>query len=323
MKTLHFTGRLSGCFRTVTGVLGVFAVVTTTHGAAISGSMHEAFDYPGGTQFANASSLNGGQGWNLLGNLDANAAAANWGTFQNGGDATGLYRTATAPGLTFGATGYLNGSGSMLTLNAAGNNVNQHVGRTLGGQVIDAGTTYFSLLVSKNIDTARTINFAFFGGPSNNERFAVGQIGAGGGNSAGNIALLMNNQNPAGLIQNAASPIAMGVGLTHLIVGEIIWNPGGFETVSIWVDPTDVTTQAAAGSAYLSTSGFELISLTGIRPFVGNTSGAFSAVSANFDEIRLGGSWESVTSLAVVPEPSTAALASIAGLMFCLVRNRK
>jgi hypothetical protein len=131
----------------------------------------------------------------------------------------------------------------------------------------------------------------------------------------------MNNQNPAGLIQNTTSPIAMGVGVTHLLIGRIDWNASGNETVSLWVDPTDVTTETLAGATYVSTSGFELTALTAIRPFVGNTSGAFPAVSANFDEIRFGGSWQSVT--AVVPEPSTAALGAVAGLLLCLVRNRK
>ena len=166
--------------------------------------------------------------------------------------------------------------------------------------------------MSKNNDTTRTINLAFFNGGT--EQFAVGQIGATAGNSAGNLALLMNNSNPAGLVL-ATSPIAMGVGVTHLIIGRIDWNAVGFETVSLWVDPTSVTTEAAAGSTYVSTSGFELTALTAIRPFVGNAATVggvpVPAASGNYDEFRLGGSWESVTS---VPEPSSLALAGLGGL---------
>jgi hypothetical protein len=202
--------------------------------------------------------------------------------------------------------------GNKLTMDASVANVSQNIGRTLGGQTIDSGTTYFSLLMSKNIDTARTINWAFFNG--NSERFAIGQIATTAGNSGGNIAMLMNNQNPAGLILNNASPIAMGVGLTHLLIGRIDWNAAGNETVTLWVDPSNVTSEGAAGSAYLSTSGFELTAITGVRPFVGNNATGFPAVSANFDEFRLGGTWESVTSLAVVPEPACAAFLSLGAL---------
>jgi len=311
--------KLQTCVWPITCALGIVFTGQDSFAAAISGSMQESFDYADGTQFINSSTLNGGQGWNANGNLDPNATTANWGAVLNGGNAT--YRTATSPGLSYTAAGYLAASGNKLTLDAVTPNQNQNTGRLLGGQTIDSGTTYFSLLMSKNNDTARTINFAFFNGTS--ERFAVGQIATGSGNSAGNIALLMNNQNPAGLIQNAANPVAMGVGVTHLLIGRIDWNAAGFETVSLWVDPSDVTSEAAVGAAYLSTSAFELTALTGIRPFVGNTSGAFPAVSANFDEIRFGGSWESVTSLAVVPEPASGALAGLGAICWALTLRRR
>src|ERR1043166_253654 len=99
--------------------------------------------------------------------------------------------------------------------------------------------------MSKNTDPIRTMNLAFFNGTT--ERFAVGQIGAAAGNTAGNIGLLMNNSNPGGLVQNTVNPIAMGVGVTHLTIGRIDWNPAGFETVTLWVDPTNVTSEAAGG----------------------------------------------------------------------------
>ena len=283
--------------------------------AVISGSMYEGFDYPDATQFVNNSTLNGGLGWNAGGNLDANAAGANWGALLN----SGTNRFATSPGLSYVATGYLPSSGNKLTLDASVANVSQNVGRTLGGQTIDSGTTYFSLLMSKNTDTGRTINWAFFNGTT--ERFAVGQIGTTAGNSGGNITMLMNNSNPGGLL-TAANPIAMGIGQTHLLIGRIDWNSTGNETVTLWVDPSNVTSEGAAGAFYLSTSGFELTAITGVRPFVGNNATGFPAVSANFDEFRLGGSWESVTSLAVVPEPTSAVLLGVGALSLFALRRR-
>jgi hypothetical protein len=135
----------------------------------------------------------------------------------------------------------------------------------------------------------------------------------------------MNNSNPAGLIQ-AATPIAMGNGVTHLIIGRIDWNAGPVnatnsaltnEIVTLWVDPTNVTTQAAAGTAYLSTNAFDDTGMSAIRPFAGSTvaaggsNPAMPAVSGSFDEIRIGGTWASVTSAAVVPEPATFVLAGL------------
>jgi len=303
--------------------LFVLASPSLTGAALIVGSMQEPFADYGATTFNNvtppSTSQNGGQGWNATGTNDANSTGSPWGGLLNAGTA----RTVNAPGLTYSATSYLAPTGNKLTIDAT--SATQNIGRTLGGQTIDTGSTYFSVLMSRNtVDTIRTFNLAFEDGTT--ERFSVGQIGAAAGNTSGNIALLMNNSNPGGLVQ-AANPIAMGNSTTHLIVGRIDWNATGFETVSIWVDPTDVTTEAAAGTIYISTSAFELTKLTAIRPFAGNTAGGFNGVSANFDEIRLGGTWASVTSEAVAaPVPEPAMLGSIGislGLSSITRRARK
>jgi len=283
--------------------------------AAIAGSMQEAFDYLDGTVFTNGT-LNGGVGWNDTGSsTDPNLASSAWGLSLN----AGTNRTATSPGLTYTVPGYFPASGIKLTLDAAAANATQNIGRSLG-QTVDTGTTYFSLLMSKNTpDTIRTINFAFFNGTT--EQFAVGQIGTATGNTGGNFGLLMNNSNPGGLVFASGTPIAMGTGVTHLLIGRVDWNAGGAETVSLWVDPLNVTSEALAGSIYASTSGFEISGITAIRPFTGSnaTIAGFNgnAVSANFDEIRLGGTWESVTS---APEPSSATLAFVFMASFGFVR---
>jgi MYXO-CTERM domain-containing protein len=65
-----------------------------------------------------------------------------------------------------------------------------------------------------------------------------------------------------------------------------------------------------------------------VRPFAGNnatiTGQNATAVTGSFDEIRLGGTWESVTSLAVVPEPGSIGLAAMGALGLAGVyRNRR
>ena len=318
MNRKHHTFTLQRSFAAV-ACLGVLGITQSSFAAAITGSMSEGFDYPDTTQFVASGTLNGGQGWNASGNLDANAASANWGAVLTAG--TGPFKTATTPGLSFAATGYLPATGNKLTMDAS--SAVQNVGRNLGGQTIDSGTTYFSLLMSKNNDTIRTINWAFFNGGT--ERFAIGQIGATAGNSGGNITMLMNNSNPGGLL-TPSSPIAMGIGQTHLLIGRIDWNAAGNETVTLWVDPSNVTSEGAAGASYVSTSAFELTAITAVRPFVGNAAtvggNPVPGASANFDEFRLGGSWESVTSLAVVPEPTSAALLGVGALSLLALRRR-
>jgi len=306
------------CAAFAVAIIGTFYSTPTTFATAISGSMQEPFAdplYTNGYAFVNtpvSPTQNSGQGWNVNGTTDVNNSGSTWGGVSALN--SGTNRNATSPGLTSTAIGYLNGTGNKLTLDATiSGTTGQNIGRTLGGQSIDSGITYFSMLLSRNsVDNFRTINVAFFN--DTNERFAVGQIGAPAGSSGGNITLLMNNTNPGGLIV-PANPIAMGNGITHLVVGRIDWNAAGNETVSIWVDPANVTTEAAAGTIYASSNGFELTNLTRVRPFVGaNSAGppAFTAVSGNFDEIRLGGTWESVTSQAVpVPEPSALVIAAI------------
>ena len=290
--------------------------------AAIVGSMQESFsDYTVGTAFTTitppSTSQNGGSGWNTTGSSAiANDTGASWGAINNN---SGVLKTITSPGLTFTSTGYTDGTGNKLTLDANSTNATQNIGRPLGGQTIDTGTTYFSFLMSKNTDTTRTCNFGFFNGTT--ERFSVGQIGATAGTSNGTIALLMNNSNPAGLIVNTTNPVTMGVGTTHLILGRIDWNASGNETVSIWVDLPDVSTEPSLASAYLTTSGFELTAITNVRPFTGNTSGALTGVSANFDEVRVGDTWTSV--VAPVPEPTSIALACVGGLGLLLAARRR
>ncbi len=287
--------------------------------------MQENFDYGAGTQFVNTTGPNGGQGWNLTGDSSPNSATSNWGQSLNGGAAAN--RTATSPGLTYSATGYLAATGNKLTLDAVNNTTSsQNTGRPLGGQTIDTGTTYFSLLMQKDVDTVRTMNWAFFNGSS--ERVTVGQTGANSGGvtngSNGNICVIFQNQNPSG-IRMGANPIPMGVGITHLILGRIDWDAAGNDTFTMWVDPTDVTSEAAAASAlYYNGAEFDIGAITHVRPFMGNLA-SNPTVAGNvgdYDEFRIGGTWESVTSQTVVPEPASILSGIVGALGLGIIAHR-
>ena len=318
--------------------------------ASMVGSIYEPFDYTVGTQVLAASNLNGGKGWNANGDFNANAATANWGNAAALPAVSGSAHPVVA-GLSYTATGYPAATGNAARMDASAvPGTTQNVSRTFI-QSVDSGTTYFSFLINKKNDTTRTTSLAFFGtsvgtvAPTTQvERMSIGQIGATGANSVttnGNFGLLMNNSNnstttPVGVL-NAASPIALGVNQTHLVVGKIEWNVGaanlfgaiaGFnEQVSIWVDPTDVTSEGAMGAAYLTSNLFELTNINTIRLFAGNTAAAANgnpervAVSTDFDEIRVAGTFAEAIN-ATTPEPGGFALLALGGLALGAFRKR-
>jgi hypothetical protein len=304
------------------------AMAGVTNAAIISGRMAENFDYSAGTQFPNTGGTpNGGVGWNATGDT-SQANTAGWGTGnQNNGASAGTNRTATSPGLTYTATGYYPASGNKLTLDSVTPNASQSMSRNFGGQTIDSGTTYFSVLMRRENDTLRTMNLALFQlvGTTSSEKLTVGQVGANVSNvftgSNGKIAMIYTNSNPSGI---RASNVDMGTGITHLIIGRIDWNTSAaLETVTMWVDPTDVTTEAAAASAQFYTgTEFDLGQINYVRPFTGNaiaTPTAVPATMGSYDEFRIGGTWASVTS---VPEPASMAMLAIAAFVLAAFRKK-
>lgn len=302
----------------------IFAAAEAAHAAAITGAMYEPFNYPATTQFGLNSANNGGFGWNATGDPNvANAATTNWGATGIPGAHAGsaALKTAVTPGLTYSATGYANGTGNKLQLNDPTTPVgSQNIGRLIGTQAVDAGTFYFSFLSEKNNDTTRSMNLAFMTSLTTpNERFAVGQF-SGTLTTNGNIGMILLGNN-ASLVSGTT---AYGINTTHLIVGKVQFDTAALlDTITLWVDPTDVTTEAAAGTFYLQNSTTDIGSITTIRPFVGSVSGAIPAVSADFDEIRIGGTWEAVTSATVVPEPAAAALLAAGALALVAGRRRR
>jgi len=307
------------------------------------GGAYEPFDYPVGTAITQANSLNGGFGWNTAGNPNgANDADARWGDAIALPAAAGNNKSVQAPSLTFTATGYPASQGNKALVDANTANSTNNVSRNFK-QVVDTGTFWFSYLTDRNNDTHRTTSVAFFG-PSNGvsgqpgnvpERFSIGQLGTGTSgnvNTMGNFALLMNNTNPANVVQSA-TPVNYGTNITHLVVGRVEFDNGaanvqGFnDTITVWIDPTDVTSIAALGTPNLTTNGFELTSFNSIRLFSGNQAAAVDgapikvAVSADFDEIRIGSTL--LQAITTIPEPTSLALAGIGAVFYGCRRCRR
>jgi hypothetical protein len=319
MPIVRLTRRLPALAAAVVTAQAAFAA--TYQGGAV-----EPFDYPNNTEIIVGNNLAGGAGWNATGDVNLpNNASSRWGDASAlpAAGGTAPAKKVFTPGLTYTAIGYPTATGGKATIDATIANQTNNVSRNIG-QLVDSGTFYFSYLTDKNNDTKRTTTLTFFGPAvgttppaSQAERFAIGQIGTGTVGNAGhdgNIGLYFNNSQPGGVV-SAANPIPYGIDITHLIIGKIDWNATGNETVTLWVDPLDVTSELTAGLPYLVSSNYELTSINSIRLFAGNQAAAVGtepikpAVSADFDEIRIGSNWAAATTTtAPVPEPATLLL---------------
>lgn len=313
---------------------------TPLFGAAYVGSAYEGFNYTAGTSIDGT--FTGGTGWNAAGDASANTA---WATGTNL-TASGT-RTISATGLTYGGD-YPAGTGNSVQVTGAG-----QVGRSLG-QTVDAGTFYFSYLTQKTVDQLRTVNLAFFSssGTGTAERLAIGQFAANGntrdqdgnwlagaGANAGNFsALISGSQNntaaantagPAanGAYVNTTSPVSYALNSTFLIVGKLEFNFAGGATVedrlTLYINPGNLGDESSL-IPYLTIDHNDFGALTGFRLFAGGSGGGFTAAGALFDEIRLGSTYNAVTGVSPIPEPSTlAALAGLAGLALAASRRRR
>lgn len=286
-------------------VAGLLWVGTAAQAAPYGGPAYEPFDY--GTANDTANDTNDGD---LISNT--------------GG--TGFGSAAWASGVT--SVNINGGSLAYTGVNSAGNRLRfdgalgtQNEFRNVG--TVDSGSFYFSFLVSRNNTTNRTFNFALYSGTaSTGEKFAVGQYGTATASSDGNFAMSFLNN---GTILTSSSPIAVGTGVTHLVVGRLDFDASGTnERVRIYIDPS--ATGGEPATPYLDgISPLDLGSFDNIRPFAGNTlttGNAFQAVSADFDEIRLGTSYAAVVPIGV-PEPSVLGLFGVGALAVARGRRRR
>ncbi len=310
-------------------------------GAAYVGSAYEGFNYTASTQIATSAGFNGGTGWNATGDAGS-ANTTTWGVL-----ASGTIRNTTAAGLDYAASGYPTEVGVAATVAGTGT-AGANVGRDFG-QTVDSGTFYFSYLTQKTVDTVRTLNLSFFNGT--NERLAIGQIANNTNlkNADGSVdpdaatkanqghfaALVSNGQNNSGAyngVYTSATPQSYTLNTTFLVVGKIEFNYSGVaDRLTLYINPSSLSDEGSL-TPYLQFGVNDFGAISAFRIFAGgnqtvgtapNTT-TFNASGGIFDEVRLGNTYNAVTGVAAVPEPSSfAALAGLAGLAFAASRRRR
>jgi hypothetical protein len=272
------------------------------YGDAYLGSAYEPFDYPAGASLFN---VNGGTGFNAFGD----SSAPN--SFRWGG--SGVSRQS---GNTVVVAGNLSGSLPPSTGNRAsftgGSPAVGQIGRSLG-QFVDEGSLYFSYYTARANSFERSMNFALFNGET--EKLAIGQFGSGSVNTHGDFAISFFNN--SGNLRVSDTPINYGTGVTHLVIGRVDFNASGVnERVRIYIDPAQITDESQL-VPYLDISDFDLGTVSAFRPFAGD-AGTLGQVTAEFDEIRFGATFSTVT----VPEPGVA-WSLLVGTLVVSLRKRR
>jgi len=232
---------------------------------------------------------------------------------------------ATLPGLASnaGAQGGVYRAGG----NNYGTNIYATVPLASAVDFSSASTVYFSVRVRNHGDSSMGVGLA--AGSSASSEF----VGAGltwntatslAGTASGNAAyvtygtlgqnLTGNNDGPYAIRANEAANSVNGYAL---LVGRITINPSGNDVLDLkrYAENAAIDSNLATITWSASTSFDSSMSATQLLIWMNGSGGG------ELDAIRFGTTWQDVTGVTAVPEPSIAALAAVA-LLGCAFRRR-
>lgn len=180
---------------------------------------------------------------------------------------------------------------------------------------VTGNTVWFSYLV--NLGAVTTGNNAFFNLFNTSNMFETGNFVIGASATALDPTRFSCYQD-----FTTTFGAAVTSGATNLIVGRVTMDSAGFDNLSVWYNPSDVTSIAAMGAANYNTTTHEYSTFT---PFMSGMTIGIRGTGANFiDSARIAyGDTSALNFAAVVPEPSTYALLALGlGALFFLRRRR-
>jgi hypothetical protein len=274
---------------------------------------YEGFDYP--IAVDGLAAQNGGTGFTTA-----------WDDVANDGEILASTLSYTDGG---GRTLITSGNMAQMDGSTAGTSVNF---RTIdSAQYSAANTLYISMLGQKipsGLGTpldSRAVNMAVFAGTS--ERVGIGHgtnTPAGGFAGEYRWGFFTNGNGNNGQVGDAtfAHYSSVNIQSPAFSVLKIELNANGInERMTLFVNPSlDAESSNVPSAIVIDTRDMAALmsDLNRLRPFGGNQN-ANGAGILNLDELRVGSTWEDVTPF--IPEPSTAALSGLAGLV--LLRRRR
>jgi len=234
----------------------------------------------------------------------------------------------TNTNLTSSVTGYTNTGLTGSTSGAASNNgfnsglsgfnSTRAITRPTVYLGVTGNTVWFSFTLQVNDTT--TGNNAFFNLFNTSNMFETGNFVIGAGTSPLNPTRFSSYQDFGSTFGAAVTS-----GATNLIVGRVTVDSAGFDNLSVWYNPTDVSSIGAMGTANYNTTTHEYSTFT---PFMSGMSIGIRSDSAtpnnNFiDSARIAyGGTTQENFVAVIPEPSTTLLVGLGGLALAFGRRR-
>jgi hypothetical protein len=237
----------------------------------------------------------------------SNSGGTGWSGAWTGDDGPQILSSSN---LSFATTGYeltQSGTGQVRTIVSTASGVSS---RSLAAPII--GTTegtdvWFSVLVrNETPDTPGRAGLYF----------NISDTDSNAPRSAATAGFLLVGTEfrtlTGGVLSPAPGQATLDINTTHLVVGRITLLDSGNSSISLWLDPSDVTSVANLGSANVTYSANFGGSITnvGVETYGGSVNGGPGLV----DAIRVGTDLSSV----VVPEPTSAGLIALglAGLLF-------
>jgi hypothetical protein len=262
--------------------------------------VYEGFDYPAGADVLNGQ--NGGIGFTTAWTANTGSPNVSAGTMTYTDD-NGLTLVTGGNRAYFDATDPNSVTAGTSSISFRDINLTAATGTTL----------YFSLLGEQLTGDARAINFAFFAGGTEAISIGHGTNTPAGGPFTWGAFTGGNGANGAYSTASIFDPA--------FVVMRIDLNVNGDnDRVRLYLNPDLAAEPAVADVDFSDRNAVASFSaLTRVRPFAGNSNGTFVASQADFDELRIGATYGSVTPF--VPEPATASLLAAGG--FLLARRRR
>jgi hypothetical protein len=247
---------------------------------------------------------------------------------------------SSATGLTYAADGASASTGSVGWIGSTG--ALKSVARNLSSFTEVANGTYWMSQLMTNNGTQTTTTGFVLSGFGNATAPTLGNSGAflqgfyfgfadhSGATNEADLVARYRDTSGNNLGKTVSESVLVNgtnnstAGITYLVVASVTINSGTTpDVINYWVNPTDLSSQAALTSTALTSGSINTLSFQGAADFVRlNYAETGWDGNAGFDEARLGTTLASIAPTAV-PEPSSVILLGAGSIAALVVRSRR